>query len=270
MNLLTKQEIHEELFKLLQEIDLVCKQENIPYFLCGGSALGAVRHKGFIPWDDDIDLIVPRPYYEKLLRALQGKQDRKVFDRILDRDYLYPYAKYCNMLLPLDEYRINQKSQRGLFVDIFPIDGLGTDRKEANHILNKISLLRKCMALSQVKNTFIIKTNNLKYIVQKIGCIICRMIGPDFFAKRIIKLATKYPYETSTIAGNIVWGVGKESVAKEVFDESIEAEFEGQMFPIPKDYDRYLTALYGDYMTPPPEEKRVSHAMHVYRKEEKE
>lgn len=267
MNLLTKQEIHEELFKLLQEIDLVCKQENIPYFLCGGSALGAVRHQGFIPWDDDIDLIVPRPYYEKLLRALQGKQDREVFDRIFNKDYGYPFAKYCNMMLPLDEYNFSKKSQMGLFVDIFPIDGLGNNPKKASKILEKIIWLRRFAFYSKLKKG---KTSANKFsekLIKEIMRSIAIVIGPDFFLNRIIKLATKYPYETSTIAGNIVWGVGKESVAKEVFDESIEAEFEGQMFPIPKDYDRYLTALYGDYMTPPPEDKRVSHSMHVYRQE---
>lgn len=270
MKLLTKQEIHEELFKLLQEIDQVCKQENIPYFLCGGSALGAVRHKGFIPWDDDIDLIVPRPYYEKLLRALQGKQDRAIFDRIFDRNYPYPFAKYCNMSLPLDEYLLTSKYSLGLYVDIFPIDGIGSDGKKANRILAKIYRLRILAGYARLKKSYIKANNFVIKIVKHMVRIFAKTLGANVFLNRIIKLATKYPYESSTIAGNIVWGVGKESVAKEVFDESIEAEFEGQMFPIPKDYDRYLTALYGDYMTPPPEEKRVAHPMYVYRKEEKE
>lgn len=270
MNLLTKQEIHEELFKLLQEIDLVCKQENIPYFLCGGSALGAVRHKGFIPWDDDIDLIVPRPYYEKLLRALQGKQDRAIFDRIFDRNYPYPFAKYCNMLLPVDEYFLEKGNEIGLYVDIFPIDGIGSDRKEADRILKHIAWCRRFIGYARLKKKDIRARKSYQTIPKRLVCAIFRTIGANVFLNRIIKLATKYPYESSTIAGNIVWGVGKESVAKEVFDESIEAEFEGQMFPIPKDYDRYLTALYGDYMTLPPEEKRIAHPMYVYRKEEKE
>lgn len=260
-------DIQKELLPLLIEINDICEKNNIKYMLCGGSTLGAVRHKGFIPWDDDIDIMVPRNEYYKLLNCLNNIPNRAILDYSINNNYLYPFAKYCNTDTILIEENLNNNFELGLFLDIFPVDGVGNDLKKAKRHIKLISKYRFLYSLAHCKKCSVSR-NKIYYFFKFIFFKFSKLIGQEYFTKKIIKLALKYDYEKSKYAGNLVWGNGfKVIMDKNIFENTIDAVFEGNKVKIPENYNEYLTSSYGDYMTLPPIEKRASvHSFKVFKK----
>ncbi|MCL2096268.1 MAG: LicD family protein [Oscillospiraceae bacterium] len=248
---------------MLKYISKLCGENNIKYYLCGGTLLGAVRHKGFIPWDDDIDIIMPRPDYEKFVRLFNEKNENK--DLALwaeSRDeYLYPKVQVFNAKTVIN-------GARGIRISIFRLDNVSDD----------MELYKKMFRLIRFYNKiYVAKTLGKKKgraFHKEAVLFAARNIFRLFSVKKLLKLidetVTKYSSAESNYAACVmgIYAVERERMRRGIFDETIEIEFEGELFTAPKEYDEYLTTLYGDYMTPTPPEQRIpKHNFEAYWKE---
>lgn len=250
---------------ILIEFDLFCRNNNLRYALCYGTLLGAVRHKGFIPWDDDVDVVMPRPDYDRFLRLTRNGMNNiyKVISKDNIKNIGMAYAKVIDTRTKLFE-EIHNPYESGIFIDVFPMDGVPDDEKEADRHFNHInSCIRKCnfkqMQMKKGRNIF---TTIPKYIT----LIFTRMtVNLAKEAEKIDSLARKYLFEKSSKVTVAVCTCNKVcTIDKEKFTNFVELPFEGHMLFAPSNYTEWLFNTYGDYMTLPPVEKRHVHPSIVY------
>lgn len=261
---LNKNELKQRELNILLQIKYFCENNNIKYYLAGGTLLGAIRHKGFIPWDDDIDICMPRKDYEKFVYGFQNnKKELEVYSSLLGNMSI-PFCKvYDKKTIIKSEFNHN-KQQLGLWIDIFPVDGLPEDIELVTKIYNIVAFYRKILILTKAKpgkGKSILK-KYLKYILIPTA----KFYGANKLVNKITGIAKKYSYEESRFVGNIVWGlygIG-ERMPKDEFERSVMVEFEGYEFPTFSCWDNYLRGLYGDYMKIPAIEERNNHNMKVY------
>lgn len=257
------------LIEILLELDRVCKENNLRYFLAGGTLLGSIRHKGFIPWDDDIDVVMPRPDYEKLIELahLVFHQKFKLTTNDIDDNYYHRYAKLYHQETTLVECKYPFYIG-GLFVDIFPLDGMPENEIERKkHYANYRYALKKLVKLYIEPRNILSQKNIVEIISSIIHQIKFTIYHIILSKKECIKscerIAKKYPYENSNYVVNFggAWGE-REIFLKEIFENEILSEFEGHLYKIPQGYDMLLKNLYGNYMQLPPIDKQVTHHKH--------
>lgn len=257
--------------KILKCFDDFCKCYNLQYFLAGGTLLGAIRHQGFIPWDDDIDVCMPRKDYLKFI-GLSSVFENTFSSLIVKSNILnnlsLPFTKVIDKRTIIDSKYSKDDNNSHLWIDIFPVDGLPNSIKQVNTIYSACSMYRTILLLNDARlgvgTTFIKKY--AKYILRPLA----RIYGKQRCIENIEKIAAQYPYDECKYVGAITWGlygVG-ERMLKEEFEKTIEVEFEGYKFPAFSCWDSYLKGLYGDYMQLPPIEKRKTHDMIAYLIEE--
>lgn len=236
---------------LLQKIADFCESQGLRYFLCGGTLIGAIRHKGFIPWDDDIDIAMPRPDYERFLDTFnQSGNYYQVKSLKTDPEYAYSFAKVCDNRTILKE--LHYVGDIGVYVDVFPADGA----KGALQIYI-IQMLRKFL---HTKRANYYKRKTSKKIINTIGKLLLLPFSARQISKWMDKVTRKYPFGSLPHAGVIAnpFGPG-EIVDKAVFESDVYQEFEGRNYRVPVGYDTWLRSVYGDYMQLPPERDRVTH-----------
>lgn len=263
MRLIDRQELKEIQLAILKDVAIFCERSNISYFLAYGSALGAVRHHGYIPWDDDIDIMMPRPDYNRFLQEFNKRDSTYyVYSFPKDSNYQLPFAKVSNINTQMRELMYNEDVY-GVSIDLFPIDGMNSiyqviEIKWLNRFLNtKKALLGRSRSF-------------LKNIIVSLGKIVLWPISVKFILKRIVSISMSSPYEKSDLV-NVLCSTTSE---KEIFDRNVFCsfvymDFEDSSFRVPKDYDQYLKQCYGDYMEFPPEDKRQSsHSFIAWWKEE--
>ncbi len=257
-------EVQKIALNVLIYIDKVCRDNKIRYSLAGGSLLGAIRHKGFIPWDDDIDIFMPRDDYEKFLKIMDedAKTNEKIKCLHFDEkypDYFYRFAKVCDTSTTLQESTFIRNENLGVFVDIFPIDGI--DIKKAHKIIKKSSYYNRMVAHSAMIKLNKKNVSTLKYLIKKyIICPFSKISGYKYWWNKSENFIKQYKFDNWDYVIPYS-GVYKEKdiFPKKFFDTLVEYDFEGCKFLAIKDYDPYLKSIYGDYMTPPPPEKRITH-----------
>ena len=249
-------DIKKMLVNILNAFSQLCESHGLTYFLSGGTLLGAVRHEGFIPWDDDIDVFMPREDYEKLLQIENDRypEEYSIFSYRNDRSHIYPFAKMYDNRTYLKEMRHIHNKNSGVFIDIFPIDGVSS----RGLFLQQLKKIRVYRQLVKLAGTSIYRSRKSLLTFPRLFAVLCcKMIGLRFFLKRIDRIArcstADQPYNAVK-----VWGYGE----KEIFDSSVFSDtallkFEGNQYRVPAEYDTYLKGLYGDYMKLPPEEDRV-------------
>lgn len=258
-------EIKKIELNILLDIDEVCTLHKIPYYLAAGTLIGAVRHKGFIPWDDDIDIYIPRPYIRKFINVMRSNNKYNILSIYTEKKYFRAWIQVVDKQTILIEEG-NDFPGYGLFVDVFPVDGLPTN-----------SFFRKIYwkIIGGLKSLVEISRKPYKPAVKKIFKLpkillfpIIHGLGPRFFLL-ILDVCAQFfdPYNCEYVGNLITAYDERETVKRNVIMNFTETEFEGHMFKIPLDYNQYLTNVYGEYMKLPPIEKRISrHSFHAYKK----
>lgn len=248
---------------ILKQIHEICIAQNYRYFLVGGTLLGAVRHKGFIPWDDDIDIGMPRPDYEKFIEYCTSNEvPFNLLCNKINSGYGYLFSKAMDKNTVLIEESGNKNNiELGVYVDIFPIDGLGDTFEEALSNLNKTRLDRELLVASNWRRFARSKTRAIYFEPIRFAFYCLSRFAS--FEKLIQRIETKYEvdaFDTKKYVGCICGSYrNKEIVEQMVFAEYEDIPFEDAVFKCPKNYDQYLSSIYGDYMQLPPENKRVTH-----------
>lgn len=260
MKELTLQELKEIAFDTLKMFDAFCKKHNIKYFLAYGTLLGAIRYKKFIPWDDDVDVLVPREDYERLLQLFQDSEQYRLHAYERNNKFHFPFAKLCDMTTRKEDTLYpNKKVALGVEVDIFPLDhfdqNLEIAKQEARQIrsyMNRLGFTK--LRCPQTKNP-------LSFVAWSAILAYDKLLGGEYFVKKIIKECKKEHQKNSDYVGAKAWCIYAERgiIPAEAFSQTIEVEFEGEKFPAPAGYDTYLTCLYGDYLPEPPKEKQKTH-----------
>lgn len=254
----------------LQVIHDFCEQHKLTYYLSDGTLLGAIRHKGMIPWDDDADICMPREDYNRLLSLAEALPKPYKLDHFnLNDKYIYPFIKLINTNTEIIEYYGDKNYKSGVWVDIFPLDGTYKNiylRKTHYYLTKKCKLLFELRLRGYQAPTN--KESALKYIFKKsVKPLVFLLL--NFFTKKFIfkvmdKLASHVEYKKSSMVGNLYTFIGiRASHKKEWFYERFLTEFDGYNFYVPKGYDRYLTNLYGDYMKPPAEKDQQTHNIEI-------
>lgn len=256
----TLEEMRTIQLDILDKIHDYCEKNNLRYSLSGGTLLGAVRHQGYIPWDDDIDIMMPRPDYEKFFANFNGRyKDLTAQYYRNSKTIFFGFGKVYNVNTVLVE---KDMCKTGVYVDVFPIDGMPDIIEETLFYREKYvkfsEALKKTTQFYKINGGF---SNRLKYYIK-------RLVYPS--RSKTIKqydlLIDKYKYGETEFSGVVMGQYGlRERLKSTVFEDYIELSFEGKMRKCILKYDDYLTSLYGNYMELPPEEKRKSsHTGHAY------
>lgn len=235
---------------ILKSITDFCEKYGISYFLAYGTLIGAVRHKGYIPWDDDIDLIMPRPDYERFCK--EYKDDEKDYYEVLnsytDVSCYINFTKVHDTRTRFQE-SYSQENNYGIFVDIFPLDGY-IDKKQ----------MVKCHRLFRLIHYKSLRWSGGNSFIKNMVLTIFRIILWPFDIRSLLnKLESeskRKPFEGSEYV--YFFSEKTDPIKKELFDEYTYTLFEKQQYRIPKRYDELLTLQYGDYMKLPPVEQRVN------------
>ena len=263
MRILEKKDIQMNLFEILCFFADICERHKLRYGLCGGTLLGAVRHKGFIPWDDDTDVFMPRPDYMRLHKILSEKSLPKKykFKSNLLGNSIYPTAKIVDVRTYTQSEYMELDSH--LFLDIFPVDGLPEKQDDACDYLNKAKIVKKTLYLSLAN---IGKGKSATKKIAKIPFVMCaKLIGNSYWSNKLDSMARKYDFNKCTNVGAVASSCGYcELFAKKDFLSLSLYEFNGRNFYGPADADAYLSRLYGDYMKLPPVKDREYHYKKVY------
>ena len=242
--------------EILKEVVRVCEQNNLTYYLNGGTLLGAVRHQGFIPWDNDVDIEMPVEDYKRFLKIAPKELPDKFFVQtyMSDSGYNEMWAKVrCNGTTSLPVAWKNYQIHFGIGIDIFPLVGLYKNnfmRKLQTKLLGiNRAMLSKEFALAtqpELKHNF--KTKLLYLLPHPFRCLICKMNELIIFKKFYI----------SDMASS-VWFTLPDEIEVKAYGEGVSLPFEDVMLLCPSDWDTVLTTVFGDYMTPPPVEERNGH-----------
>lgn len=261
-------EIKEIELNILKYIKKICEENNLEYYLAEGTLLGAIRHRGFIPWDDDIDILMPRNDYTRLINILKTGERYKSLSFYNDDGYYYCFAKIVDLRTKVKELNLDYEIPNlGVWVDVFPMDGLPNDDKMINIHMKKILFLRKLLYISLSKQCPI-ASSKIKYIFKHVFWIIARLFGWKFWINKVDKLAMKYKYNQSCKVGRIV--SGHDIFDKKIFSYGVQRIFEDDKFSVPKDYHVYLKEVFGDYMKLPPiDERDTGHVFDAFIIEQK-
>lgn len=249
-------ELHQKLLEILEYIDKICKENNIKYTLCAGSVLGSIRHKGFIPWDDDLDVMMIRSEYTRFLAAVKKDKNEKFFLQEELKDCPYYFSKIrMNGTTLIEKTDVKKKwhnMHQGIFVDIFPVD------YASSHRLPRF-LQTVCARLLTAQSLLDRGYNNAA-----------------FYKKVVMSLSVLFlPFKK--VMFNYVIGVKKEKASAtstfladynkfyslSLMENIILGDFEKKQYPIPADWKNYLVTMYGETWTSPPSQKEIEYKIHA-------
>lgn len=249
-------ELHDELLIILEYIDKICKENNIRYTLCAGSVLGAVRHKGFIPWDDDLDVMMMRSEYKRFLVAIRNDEDSRFFVQEERKDSPYYFSKVRkNRTAMIERFTIRKKwrsMHQGIYVDVFPVDYAS-------------------------KNFFFRFMQTVCARVLVAQSLLERGYDTATFYKKIIMSLSVFFLPLRNPMFNYVVGVRKEEASSvstffadynkffpvTLLEQTVQVEFENKLYPIPSDWKKYLVIMYGESWIEPPAQKDIDYKIHA-------
>ncbi len=248
-------EIKEVELGVMDYIHNICREKGINYSLAYGSLLGAVRHRGFIPWDDDLDIALKRDEYDKLYQAILEDNNSiyKIVSWENDSRYPYPFYRVYDSRTVYENNYIQNDIELGICVDVFPFD----DYKDVNKEITKLDMYRRLSVytLYGIRN----KEAGIKNIVRYLMLVAFRLTRVKIWNKKLND-CSKAPVNSEYIDYLMESKKYSTKIDAKALDEVIECKFEDRVYNIPKDYDHILTTIYGeDYMEIPPIEKRIQY-----------
>lgn len=239
---------------LLKYFDNICRANNIKYSLIGGSLIGAVRHHGFIPWDDDIDLILMPEEYKKLIKVLNNNNNNKYRFLLPEQSnsYNYPFLKLIDTRTALEETKYTGVEDYGVYLDIF-----------SYHYVSNNKFIRVLHYYGQIfgKKLFALMARNPKSegnILNKILFLSCKLVPVDLVKKKYVKYCTNNSRTGYILSNWPAYGFKKEIQIVDDTKGYIDMEFEGVEAMVFENYDKILRTTFGDYMILPPEKERAS------------
>lgn len=246
--------LQAELLEILIELDRICTKHNIPYYLYGGTLLGAVRHKGFIPWDDDIDVAMFREDYNGFKEVVRKELNTEKFffqTQETDENYNWVFGRIRKEnTLFMRQGQEHMGYHNGIFIDVFPLDYISENKFKQKFTLYACKACKKILwspiGIYQGKNT-------VHKIIFRILNLIPRKIAISLYEFFAINMTKK---KTSLIASHNAFSVVLE---RKWYEKMVKVEFESKEFNAPKNYQEFLQVRYGDYMTLPPKEERRGH-----------
>lgn len=268
---MTLEEHKKVMLNILIEFAKFCDEHNLMYYLDAGTLIGAVRHKGFIPWDDDIDVNMPQKDYDRfveMMRSRSGKLSEHIIVEFPE-NILYNFLKISDSRTILIEFPEKNPMEVGVYIDVFPKYGVKDDSWRSRFAcwiseqMNNIKWFSHYSVFAWTR-----KGNNIaKRAIGHIGqCIIGKAKWPAYIQNWYLHQYAKCnPLEKCKYVTTMVYGEFYKIAPKECFEGYQWLEFEGIQFKGPKDFDTYLHCLYeGDYMQLPPEDRRVHHNIEVF------
>ena len=272
MEKITFRETQLAAVEVLKKIDEISEKCNSKYFMFYGTLIGAVRHKGVIPWDDDVDIIMLRPDFKTFESYFESNKERLLPFKLVtyknSKDYPYTIARVYDT-----RYKIEMKNEEsygmGVFVDIYIYDGMGSSLDEAVRLAQKSDKYSSLCFLSTRKKFARDNTKGLlKMFIKYPAYLYAKLLGKNYWFKKLEKLGSSYSFDNSSYVGSVMWlsGGRDEVYKKEWFNDPIRLQFEDYSFWAPKDYDEILTQHYGNYMKVPDDAgKKVHHDYDAYR-----
>lgn len=242
---------------ILKNVADFCDNHNLKYFLAYGTLIGAIRHKGFIPWDDDVDIWMPRDDYNKFINIYNDENDTYKVISPSDKKSRHTFAKVEDTRTVKLENSIDYSNGcLGIDIDIFPLDGQPFDDEDFSRWYNK--LIREYKKFS-----YLILEGKCGSFKRRIFLPLIKILvgKKEKILNKTTALHKKYPYATSEYVGTVesLYNFKSNRYKKEWFSDSVDVKFEDISFKAPIGYDDVLTAMYGDYMTLPPPGKRITH-----------
>ncbi len=253
------EELKQIQLEILEYLHSFCQERGIHYSLSSGTLIGAIRHKGYIPWDDDIDLYVLRPDYNRLIHEFNENCSHqfRIIAPEIDQDNIFPFAKIIDTRTIVVENVDHYIDYMGVWIDIFPVDSVPDDLEERKKLFKKNSLLDNLIIL---KNVSINKNRSLiKNSILLCGKFALTFISMRNLIRRKLSLVSKWDSTAKDVCNVMAGGGIRCCIPRETMEHYIKIEFEGRTFNCMRDYDYYLRTCYGDYMQLPPIEKRVTH-----------
>lgn len=259
---LKMEEIQRVSLEILKKITTICESQNFRYTLAYGTLIGAIRHKGFIPWDDDIDIQMPRPDYESFIKYMVKHpiDNLKVYNHKYVKNYPLGISRIAD-----DRYEIigdiaSEHCSMGIFVDVYPIDGLGNTYENAKSAYEKTDKRRadllRIINKKQSKITIYSLFKNPRFTISTIKL---KILGLSHIQQALEQASSMYNFSQYEYVGIPNWNWIRLVYKREWYEEFIKWPFEDGIFYISKYYDNILRAEYGDYMQLPPVEKRIYH-----------
>lgn len=254
---------------VLREVTRVLEELNIPYFMQGGTMLGAIRHGGFIPWDDDVDLGIPRADYDRLLKDVSSRLPENLELRTYDdeTDHHYYFARIVDTRYQIRRMGSIEERLENIWVDLFPLDGMPNGCISRQWHKMRLLLTRLKFHLSCFEKVNIKRPGRplVERIIIRVAMV--TRVGKWWNTRKQLdkmdRLLKKYPPEKSNYLVNFTGQTSfkfNEMFKKEIYGQGKEYPFEDMVLVGPAQYDAYLKSLYGDYMTPPKEADRNAHA----------
>lgn len=258
-------DLQKYILSIYKEVKKICEKHNINYFAIGGTCIGAVRHNGFIPWDDDLDIAIPIEEIDKFIKIAEQELPKhlEIFPNKDSSVYILPFFKIVdNRTTFIEEYeKSNVERYKGVFIDIMPISGIPINSKCK---INKIFLYKRKIYVrcNRIKRTIISEQLTLKRKIIKILLNGLDMFfSNDYFFQKYMELLKKYPLRLSDETG-YVWSdnISWLHFPSEYFLDSVNLKFEDTVMSCPIGYHEYLTKQFGNYMQIPPVHKRQTHS----------
>lgn len=240
--------LHERMLQIAIEVDRICREQGFKCSLYGGSVLGAIRHNGFIPWDHDIDMCMPRKDYDRFVKYMAQHSNEKIFFSNYKSEKRYPNSwgkvRLNGTIFLEKELSTLKELHNGVFIDLHPIDNV---TPLTINLQVKLAMFWSCVG--KVKSGIYSGSKQKTRIYKMFSWLPYDIINAfREFAMKVFKpFKTKYVYKVAHPNNGVY------AIERSTFENLIEHQFEGNKFFIPENYDKFLTERYGDYMQIPPE-----------------
>ncbi len=251
---------------LLKVFINICEENELCYYFTGGALIGVLRHQGFIPWDDDIDIGMPRKDYEKLLKILEKNMPKGygICNRYTDKNWHFAMSQFIDLESEIEIHLAEKARRAHIWIDIFPLDGLPSSKLWRWFRVKNILMHRYLVQMAYIDTQVDANRNRpfIEKVIIKFFKIVPlgRLLDTDRILAHLEKVLKKCDFYQSKYAGNMLGRYReKEVVPQSFFGQPKKAIFETIEINIPEKSHELQTALYGDYMQLPPEKDRVAH-----------